>query len=184
MMVPLVKSCYQPPMSSIENSIQRKNAARMVFVQALYSEHFGVSIRSAESWVELYTQDLLADEARPEVEEDENSDEVFQLKTDVLPDMKFLRKLLRTWLEEGAAVKYQISMQLDSVKEKRRFSHLSPLIQSVLCAATLELVHMNSKAPVVLKEFTDIASGFFDNPELGFINGTLQEVANSIETPA
>jgi len=169
---------------SDNESIQRKNAARMVFVQALYGEHFGVAIKSAESWVELYNEDLLANEANPQSEEDENSEEVFQLKTDTLPDMKFLRKLLRTWLQEDAAVKYQLSMQLDSVREKRRFSRLSPLIQSVLCAATLELVHTNSKAPVMLKEYTDIASGFFDNPELGFINGTLQELANSLETPA
>ena len=162
-----------------EDSIARKNASRLVFVQALYGEHFGVAIKSAEGWVELYNEDLLADEANPELEEDENSDEVFQMKTDSLPDMKFLRKLLRGWLEEHAAVKYQLSMQLDSVKEKRRFSRLSPLIQSVLCAAAFELQHTNTKAPVVLKEFTDIASGFFDNPELGFINGTLQDIANN-----
>ncbi len=168
----------------IEGSIQRKNAARLVFVQALYGEHFGVTIKTAEGWVELYNEDLLEDEARPEVEADENSEEVFQMKTDILPDMKFLRKLLRTWLTEDTAVKYQLSMQLDSVKEKRRFSRLSPLIQSLLCAATLELVHTNNKAPVILKEYTDIAGGFFDNPELGFINGTLQELVNSAETPA
>jgi Transcription termination factor len=160
------------------DSIERKNAARMVFVQALYGEHFGVPIRSAENWVELYNEERLEDETNPELEEDEYSDEVFQLKTDILPDMKFLRKLLRGWLEERAAIVNQLTEQL-SDDEKRSFDRLSPLIQSVLCAGAYELVHTNNKAPVVLKEFTDIASGFFDNPELGFINGTLQEIANS-----
>jgi len=164
-------------MNSEPTSIQRKNAARMVFVQALYGAHFDVPIKSAESWVEQYSEDLLADASNPETEEERQSEEVFQMKTEVKPDMQFLRKLLRGWLEEKAAVEYQLSMALDG-KKKRGFSRLSPLIQSVICAGMYELLHTNTKAPVVLKEYTDIASGFFDNPELGYINGTLQEVAD------
>ena len=170
-------------MSDPIDSIQRKNAARLVFVQALYGSHFEVPIRSAESWVEQYKEDALADAVKPELEEDENSEEVFQLKPEAKPDMKFLRKLLRLWLEEKAALEYELSMMLDGQK-KRGFSRLSPLIQSVICAGMVELFHTNAKSQVVLKEYTDIAAGFFDQPELGYINGTLQEVANQNETPA
>ena len=165
-------------MSDGPSSIEQKNAARMLFVQAVYGEHFDVPIESAESWVKRYHEDLLADGANPELEEDENSEEIFQLKSEVLPDNQFLRKLLRGWLTEKVAVENLLAAQLDN-DEKRSFEHLSPLIQALLCAASFELVHLNTKKPVVLKEYIDIASGFFDNPELGFVNGTLQEVANA-----
>lgn len=165
-------------MTDVNESIERKNAARLVFVQALYGTHFGVPIESAESWVDRYSEDLLADTSAPETEEDDRSEEVFQLKPECELDKKFLRKLLRGWLEEKAAVEYQLSMQLDADKH-RGYSRLSPLIQSVLSAATFELIHTKVKPPVILKEYTEIAAGFFDNPELGFINGVLQEVANS-----
>ncbi len=161
-----------------EDSIIRKNAARLVFVQAIYGEHFGVPIKSAERWVERYNEDLLTDEANPENESDERSEEVFQLKTDTTPDMKFLRKLLRGWLEEKGAVEHFLT-ELLSADEKRGYHRLSPLIQSCIAAGSFELLHLNTKKPVVLKEYMDISGGFFDNPELGFINGVLQEVANS-----
>ena len=165
---------------SLENnneSIERKNAARLVFVQAIYGAHFEVPIESAESWVDNYKDDLLTDSANPQVEADERSDEVFQLKTEVKPDMSFLRKLLRGWLEERENVEYKLAMQLDADKH-RGYSRLSPLIQSIICAGAFELINTKTKVPVVLKEYTDIAAGFFDNPEMGFINGTLQELAD------
>lgn len=168
-------------MSSVEESIQRKNASRLVFVQALYGSHFDIPIQSAEFWVSEYKEGLLEDAANPETEEERHSEEVFQMKTEVKPDMKFLRKLLRGWLEEKAAVEYELSMHLDG-RKKRGFSRLSPLIQSVICAGMYELLHTKTKTPVVLKEYTDVASGFFDNPELGYINGMLQEMAKSAET--
>lgn len=164
-------------MTESGSSIARKNAARMVFVQAIYGEHFGIVVDSAESWVESYHEDMLADAASPELEEDEHSEEVFQLKPEALPDMKFLRKLLRGWLEEKAAVENYLTKFLDS--KKRPYTRLSPLVQSVLTAGSFEILHSSTKPPVLLKEYTEIAAGFFDNPELGFINGTLQEIADS-----
>ncbi|MDG1286673.1 MAG: transcription antitermination factor NusB [Rickettsiales bacterium] len=165
-----------------DESIQRKNASRLVFVQALYGAHFDIPIKSAESWVSQYNEDLLSDADNPETEEERHSEEVFQMKTEVTPDMQFLRKLLRGWLEQKAAVEYELSMHLDG-RKKRGFSRLSPLIQSVICAGMYELHHTNIKKPVVLKEYTDVASGFFDNPELGYINGMLQEMADSAKAP-
>jgi len=159
-----------------ETSVQQKNAARLVFVQAVYGEHFGIAIRSAEDWVKRYEDEILADATTPEIEADEQSEEVFGLKPEAEPDMRFLRKLLRGWIEEKAAVKHYLTEFLDG--KKRPYSRLSPLIQSVLCAASYELLHSATKPPVLLKEYTEIAAGFFDNPELGFINGTLQEVAD------
>lgn len=164
-------------MTEVNESIERKNAARLVFVQALYGEHFGVTINSAEGWANLYSENRLADEANPEQETDEHSEEVFELKTEYLPDMKFLRKLLRGWLDEKAVVSQLLTTQLSN-DEKRSFDRLSPLMQALLNAATYELTHATTKTPVVLKEYVDIAAGFYDNPELGFINGTLQEIAN------
>jgi Transcription termination factor len=162
--------------NSIPESVLRKNAARLVFVQALYGEHFDISIESAESWVARYNEDLLTDQAVESLEEDEHSEELFELKPETLPDMQFLRKCLRGWLQEQAAVRRVVDGVLND-KEKRPLERLSPLIQSILCAAAFEMVHLSTKTPVILKEYVEIASGFFDNPELGFINGMLQELA-------
>lgn len=160
-------------------SVRRKNAARLVFVQALYGEHFGIEVDSAEEWVSRYNEALLTDEASEALEEDEHSEEVFALKPEALPEMQFLRKCLRHWLSEKAAVKKLLD-EILAKNEKRPLARLSPLIQSILTAATLELVHISTKPPVVLKEYVEISASFFDNPELGFINGILQEVSNIV----
>jgi transcription termination factor NusB len=162
-----------------ENSIQQKNASRLVFVQALYGTHFGIPVHSAEDWVSHYSEDRLSDMAVPELEEDDHTEELFELRHPTDPDFRFLRKLLRGWLEEKAAIEKQLT-ELLSGDEKRSFDRLSPLIQSILVAGSYELIHIGTKPPVVLKEYVAIAAGFFDNPELGFINGTLQEIARSL----
>ena len=162
-----------------EESIKRNNTSRLLFAQAIYGEFLGVNIHSAEAWVEQYQQDQLAHQQDPETEQDEQSDEVFQLRAETPPDARFLRKLLRGWLEEKNAVEKVLTTQLAC--KKRPYERLSHMIRAVLCAGAYEMVHSSVRPQVVLSEYTDIAGGFFDEPELGFINGTLQELANTLQ---
>lgn len=146
-------------------SIAKRRAARLAFVQYLYQ----LKLEGAPKAIENYSKDI----KRRVAEEHEEADD----RTPA-PDFKFLHKLAEGFAPEQAAVQLRLTEQMAA---GRAFSRVSPLMQSLLEAGAYELMYYPEvKAKIVLDEYVGIAAEFFDNPELGFVNGTLQELVNGM----
>jgi transcription termination factor NusB len=156
---------------SNQHSLDKRRASRLAAVQYLYQWHLNQKPPAVEPYIAQYSERLLETE-------DEKAGEEHPLRNGAAPDFAFLRKLLLGLNDEHQATR----SFLEKLMEKGRPLHrTSPLIQSLLEVGSYELIHYESlSASIILSEYTAIAAGFFDNPELAFVNGTLQEVANHL----
>ena len=154
------------------SSIEKRTAARIAAVQYLYEWKLAEKPQAIERYIEGYSERYLEPVHREEEEDN------IPLTPTAPPDFAFLRKLLSGLQDEVNTVRLFLEQQMD---EKRPLDRTSPLIQSLLEVGCYELIHHETlDSGIILSEYTAIAAGFFDNPELGFINGTLQEAAKVI----
>ncbi len=155
-----------------KSTIKRHNA-RLAAVQYLYQSKLTDKMITVDKYVNNYSEQLLEQASQTAADDD-------SLQTmDYPPDFAFLRKLLT-----GLQTNYpQLQNYLHKIITKHRsIKRTSPLILSLLEAGAYELIyHDNIKAEIILSEYTSIAADFFDNPELAFVNGLLQEIANDIK---
>jgi transcription antitermination factor NusB len=155
------------------NSTVKRRSARLAAVQYLYQWTLEEKQPAIEAYITAYSERMLEPQ-------DVHEEDGIPLVPAAAPDFALLRKLLKGLDSEHAAIREFLSAQMEAGRPLER---TSPLIQSLLEAAAYELVHHESLKPaIILSEYTAIAAGFFDNPELGFINGTLQEVAKTLAT--
>lgn len=153
------------PRRSPSPSIIKRRAARLAFVQYIYQQ----KLEGGPKPIQRYSDDIAA-----RVLEQDAEDPAAE------PDFKFLRKLLEGFASEQAAVQNRLTAQMAS---GRAFDRVSPMMQSLLEAASYELLYFPEvKKNIVLDEYVSIAAEFFDNPELGFVNGTIQQLADSLKT--
>jgi N utilization substance protein B len=62
-----------------------------------------------------------------------------------------------------------------------RFGRLELLLQAILRAGLYELVnHTDLDAPLIIKEYVDVAAGFYGGAEPGLINGVLDRAARVV----
>ena len=165
----------KPEKQSDNLSLQRRHAARMAAVQYLYQQRLAPG-EGIEPYITRIGNALL------EVNDAPMDDEAaaFLEKPEVTPDFAFLRKLLEGLESEVAAMRALLEKQNDQ-PGKRAFGRLSLIIQCILLAGTYELAHHNQlDAPIIINEYVSLAAGFYDAPECGYINGTLQEMAKGL----
>lgn len=137
-------------------SITRRRAARLSFVQYLYQQKLGGAPHTPEAFLE----------------------EMALREPEMTVDKAFLRKLLKGFSDERAHLQHILEKQME---KGRKFDRVSPLIQSLLEAAAYELVYYPEvKTKILLDEYVSLAAEFFDDPELGFVGGTLQELADNL----
>lgn len=150
------------PRRSPSPSIIKRRASRLAFVQYIYQQKLEGGPKPVEKYCDdLSTRVLEKDEEDPTAE----------------PDFKFLKKLLEGFAPEQAAIQNRLTTQM---AKGRAFDRVSPMMQSLLEAAAYELVYYPEvKKNIVLDEYVSLAAEFFDNPELGFVNGVIQEVAQN-----
>jgi N utilization substance protein B len=58
---------------------------------------------------------------------------------------------------------------------------IESVIRAIFRAALYELLETNTPAPVVIDEYLTITRNFFDDPEVAFVNGVLNTVAQKIK---
>lgn len=69
------------------------------------------------------------------------------------------------------------------VKEGWRYARLDSTVRAILRAGGYELVARDDvPTSVVINEYVDIAKAFFEGPEPGFINATLDALARKVRT--
>jgi N utilization substance protein B len=75
------------------------------------------------------------------------------------------------------------SLAASVVKEGWKYSRLDSTVRAILRAGGYELVARNDvPTGVVINEYVDIAKAFFEGPEPGFINATLDALARKVRS--
>ena len=92
-------------------------------------------------------------------------------------DRPFFDALVRGAAAQRPAVDPAIAAVL---AEGWRFDRLSETMRALLRVAAFELSAAPTPAPVAVGEYVDIAAGFFDAAETGFVNGVLDRLAREL----
>lgn len=144
------------------SSGNRRSAARLAAVQALYQIEFGGG--SAEAAVQEFIDRRLG----AEVDGD--------LYVDADPD--FFQAVVRG---ASARVAELDGLLAEALGPKRTPQRLDGILRALLRAATFELLaRADVPVRVVLDEYLDVANAFFSGPEPKLVNGVLDALAHRL----
>ena len=155
----------------MRESLAKKRSARLAAVQTLYRADVLGSTVPAERLVEQ-TLEQWAGNSR-----DSNPD----WEVDSPPDKALLRGIVAGVREHVDAIDEQMYRV---IKENWSAERMGPVLRSLLRCAVWELAYTERKAPVLIDEYTTITSGFFDEPELGYMHSALQQLAAQLRPTA
>lgn len=160
-----------PQAESVNESVSERRArlrrsARLCAVQAMYQME--LSGQGAKSVVRQFRDHRFGhdDEPGDYIEADED----------------FFEDLLNGIVERQDEVDGLIS---DALRQGWRLSRLDATVRAILRSGGYELL-AREDVPVkaVINEYIDIAHAFFEGPEPGFVNGTLDTVAKRVRQGA
>lgn len=152
----------------INPSLVAKSAARLLAVQALYLASFEDELPDADTLTGRVLS-MLTDEKAAELEE-------FVLPTN--PHKPTFLGVVSGTLAQMVRVDTALA---DALGMRWESDRMTPLQRAILRACVYELIfHPQTKTNILLNEYVSIAAGFYDNPELGLINGLLQEVVGKV----
>lgn len=151
-------------MSRINPSLLKKSAARMAAVQCVYQHDYAP---------ELSADQLIVARLGIEAEEAGLLEELEPLE--FTPDPTLLRGIVQGTLGQSVELERKLAETLGTRWSGHRMPDLMRAL--FLCAAYEMLYHPKLKAGILLDQYVTLATSFFDDPEVGFINGALQEVA-------
>ena len=152
------------------SKLYKNTSSRLAAIQILYSveteEGDDLDIEVLDEKLEkrlLYYKDLRKQEAVSIGDEK--------------PNAKFAAKLMHSVVVSKATLDEMIEKNLDKTDS---IKHLNILLKDLLRCAIAELKYFDTPHKVVLKEYIRIASTFFKDSEVSFINGLLDKVAKSV----
>jgi N utilization substance protein B len=148
-------------MTTINLSLQKKSAARLVAVQCLYQMAVEGKQRSAEACVAAAKKQLSGNKAEQKQ----------IIGSAIEPNYPLLSALL-SGVEEW---KEKITQRVDSALSKDwKRERMSPVLLAILECATFELFfHKDGKPNVIIDEYTRLTRRFFDDAEVDFVYGAL-----------
>lgn len=137
-------------------------AARLLAVQALYQ-----SIQNKQS-ISKVSQEFLSTRVGMEVEGE----------TMVAPDGALFEKILGAIEDRGDDLNDIINANITNENKD-----VGMLLKAILmCAAAELLVNQKTDQGIIINDYINVAHGFFDSGETGFINGILDAVAKTIRS--
>lgn len=145
-------------------SLRKRSAARMALVQTLYQLRLNEdTVLNADALVQAYKERwesgvAMGDRSLGKLE----------------PDYRYLTKLLAGITEARPLLLPTMEKLLSDAWNKER---LPAVMEAVFEAALYELNAGQVATKTVLGEYIDIASQFFDEKELSFVNGVLHRAA-------
>jgi N utilization substance protein B len=150
-----------------ENSlISRRSNTRLAAVKALYASEINNKINAKKSPGEL-TLDIISF-----YHDSEEKDGKVQL------DEAFLASIIKGVCENLFDLDNSINKDIGSNWTLER---LGPVLRSVLRAAVFELMSFeDTPFKVIINEYVNITRGFFDDKEVGFVNGILDKIAHEV----
>jgi len=144
----------------------RRSSSRLAAIKALYSGEINEKINNQKSPAILALDIITMYHESEDEEDDKDIDETFlsQIIKGVCENKADLDKSIAKFLSEGW-----------------RFERLGPVIQSILRAAVLELMqYSDTPKKVIINEYVNITHGFYDDKEVGFVNGILDKIAQEV----
>lgn len=93
---------------------------------------------------------------------------------DEKPNKRFVLNLIQATLNDLPKINTTIEESLD---QPESLKHIDILTLSILRCAISELIHFETPYKIAIKEYVKIASTFFKDSEVSFINGVLDKVA-------
>lgn len=142
-------------------SLQKKSAARVAAVQALYTLAITGEERNAAQMVSAVKKQLA----------NNKSEQKLLVGAAVEPDYKLLESIL-SGVEEWQD---KINERLDSALSANwKRDRMSPLLTAILQCSIFELFfHRDVKPKIVIDEYTAMTRSFFGDAEINFVHGAL-----------
>ena len=151
----------------MNKSLQKKRAARLAAVQALY--HRSVMDQKGRP-ANRFIDDMLLQWEGLSQGKDEEWD------TDITPDRSLLTRIVEGVVAEEKNLEPHVEQV---IKEGWREDRMSPILTATLYCAAYELAHRtDTKVPIIVDEYTSLAAEFFDEPELGYTHSALFQLAD------
>jgi N utilization substance protein B len=148
-----------------ETDIAARRAARLAAVQALYQMETGGST----------TADVMAEFAAGKLPRE--TEATF---TDSTPDIDLFKTLIEKAVDRQATLDRAIARHLS---KGWRLERIDSVARAILRAGAAELEQQrDTPTAVVINEYVDIAKAFFEGPEPGFVNATLDACAHDLRS--
>ena len=148
-------------MSAGEDQFAARTSARLAAVQALYQmEMSGAS--SADVAEDFRAGRLPRDEGGP---------------VDAEPDPDLFSVLIENAVNRQTTIDRTIARRLST---GWRLERIDSVARAILRAGVVELERTETPTPIVIDEYVEIAKAFFEGPEPGFINATLDACAKDV----
>jgi len=145
--------------------VAARRAARLGAVQALYQ----MEIAGAS------TVDVIADFQAGKLPRETEAG-----YTDAEGDLELFRTLVEKAVDRQATLDRAIARRLS---KGWRLERIDAVARAILRAGAAELEQRHDiPAPVVIDEYVEIAKSFFDGPEPGFVNATLDACARDLRS--
>jgi transcription antitermination factor NusB len=153
-------------------NIKKRTLSRIIAIQVLYQYDFfdgQKDIANLKKNISHILQSYL-----------ENSDELKKLANEELSkivDLEFLENLLEKIISNLPEIDAIITQ---NVKNGNRFASEKDILKQILRLGTFELkfIHETPKN-VIISEYTNIASQFYEPNIINFVNGVLENIVNS-----
>lgn len=164
----MTQASSSKPTSAANRSLKRKSASRLAAVMALYRQYFRD--------VTLDTPAVLAEAVLMHADHAYNE----ELGLGEAPE----KALLTTILENALSARDEIDRMIEAaLGEKWQKDRLGPLLESILHAAVAELMSKPERNhKIIINEYVSLANEYYDDPELGFVNGILATIAGRLRT--
>lgn len=155
-------------------SLRRKQAARLAAIRALYAEHF--NDEELGLTVDAWADRLIADQQEAARNDDEET------AFSEAPERAMLVTLLESAQQHESAAGELIAA---SMGEKWSAERMGPLLESILRIAVAELMAKKDKnASIIISEYVLLTEAYFDDSEVGFVNGILAAIAKKLREQA
>ena len=152
----------KPPKPKKAKGRDRRSAARLAAVQALYQ--IELNDTHARLVVDEYRQHRLGHE----IDGDQYN----------AADATFFEAVVLNASQRGAEID---ALLADRMPDHRPLDRIEPLVRAVLRAAVAELLDdTGAPAKVVVNEYLDVANAFFEGQEPKFVNGVLDAVGRAV----
>jgi N utilization substance protein B len=150
-----------------EADVASRRAARLAAVQALYQMEVAGST----------TADIMAEFTAGKLPRETEA-----TYTDSAPDLDLFKVLIDKAVDRQATLDRAIARHLS---KGWRLERLDAVARAILRAGAAELEQRaDIPTAVVINEYVDIAKSFFEGPEPGFVNATLDACARDLRSDA
>lgn len=151
-------------------SLRRKQAARLVAIRALFAECFNDEGHNLT--IEAWADQLIANQQEASL----NNDEETAFKE--APERAMLVTLLESAQQHDSAAE---ELMRNSMGEKWGTDRMGPLLESILRIAIAELMAKKDRnANIIISEYVQLTEAYFDDAEVGFVNGILATIAKKL----